>query len=91
MGTAMDGHASILASLYTRINQSSAERPGSVMANADVAGRDCGFTQDSQAVLRGRAVVETRFGLLSTFDGRISGLPVIHRLIGWDISAAGEV
>jgi hypothetical protein len=29
--------------------------------------------------------------LLSTFDGRISGLPVIHRLIGWDISAAGEV
>jgi hypothetical protein len=32
---------------------------------AHVAGSDSGFTQDSQTVLRGRADVETRFGLLS--------------------------
>jgi hypothetical protein len=30
----MDGHASILAAQYARINQSSPERPGSVTANA---------------------------------------------------------
>ena len=36
---------------------------------AHVAGSDSGFTQDSQTVLRGRADVETRFGLLvSTQD-----------------------
>src|ERR1035437_4522636 len=52
MGTAMDGHASILASLYTRINQSSAERPGSVMANALVARMDSGFTQNRLVLSR---------------------------------------
>jgi hypothetical protein len=33
----MDGHASILAAQYARINQSSPERPGSVTANAVVS------------------------------------------------------
>ena len=40
--------------------------------DADVAGRKCGFTQDSQTVLRGRAVVETRFGLLEAIEASLA-------------------
>ena len=43
-------------------------RPDRCPINAHVPGRDCGFTQDTQAVLLGRAVVETRFGLLARID-----------------------
>src|ERR1035437_9467366 len=65
MGTAMDGHASILASLYTRINQSSAERPGSVMGNAHVAGRNSGFMPNRLGVFPGVPAVEIQVGLLT--------------------------
>ncbi len=72
MGNSEVGHLNIGAGRIvqmdiTRIDALIATRPRTMIGidNAHVAGRECGFTQDSQTVLRGRAVVETRFGAVN--------------------------
>src|ERR1035441_5457461 len=72
----MDGHERVQASRYARINQSSAERPGSVTANADVAGNLSRFAPNRQVTQRTsqRALwtahrsCELRAGLLTLYS-----------------------
>jgi hypothetical protein len=69
----MDGHGSVPASRYARINQSPAERPGSVPGNAD------GTCQRASPLGSGNLATCRLVGTNPFFDERMGALALIEK------------